>query len=228
MVEGQTQGPVEQSQGEKIKVQDWGVIEYSLALQQQLDLVDLVHQELARDTLVFCSHPAVVTLGRATREGDVCGWTGPTIEVNRGGRATYHGPNQIVVYPILDLNQRGRDLHKYMRELEEAIIRTLADCGVTATGKSLQSQGENGEAVEATGVWIGSKKIASIGLGVRHWVSFHGLALNVDKDPSAFQGLKPCGFAPDTMISLEEVLGAKVDRARLQETLKSNLIALLS
>lgn len=209
---------------QKLSLQDWGQIDYQLALQRQLDLADLVAQELARETLVFCSHPPVVTLGRATKEGDVFGWSGETVQVNRGGRATYHGPNQIVVYPILDLNQRGRDLHKYMRNLEEGISQTLNEFGVQSTGRSVQVQDGEEEATEATGVWIGNRKIASIGIGVRKWISFHGLALNVDFDPHAFQGMKPCGFATGTMISMEEILGEKVDREKLKARLAENLI----
>lgn len=217
----------ESIRADHLNVQDWGLIDYPAALQRQLDLVELVHQELARDTIVFCSHPPVVTLGRATRDGDVFAWEGETVEVSRGGRATYHGPNQIVAYPILDLNQRGRDLHKFMRNMEEAIIRTLSDFGVKAEGRSIQIQDGDTEPTEATGVWIGSKKIASIGIGVRKWVSFHGLALNVEKDPRAFQGMKPCGFSTETMISLEEILGAKPDREQVQESLKRHLVELL-
>lgn len=217
----------EDVQHERIKVQDWGMVDYLSALQRQFDLVDLVHQELARETIVFCTHPPVVTLGRATREGDVFAWTGETVEVNRGGRATYHGPNQIVAYPILDLNQRGRDLHKYMRALEDAIVLTLADFGIAAVGRSIQTQDGDTEPVEATGVWIGSRKIASIGIGVRKWVSLHGLALNVEADPNAFQGMKPCGFTTETMISMEEVLGSKPDRAKVQASLQRHLLELL-
>jgi lipoyl(octanoyl) transferase len=124
---------------ESISVQDWGLIDYELALQKQTDLVDLVHQELARETLVFCTHPPVVTLGRGTKPGDVFGWQGPAVEINRGGRATYHGPSQMVVYPILDLNQRGRDLHKYMRNLETAVVRALSDFGISASGQNEDS-----------------------------------------------------------------------------------------
>jgi lipoyl(octanoyl) transferase len=211
--------------GHVISVQDWGLIEYGLALQKQTDLVDLVQHELARETIVFCSHPPVVTLGRGTKPGDVFGWQGQVIEINRGGRATYHGPSQLVVYPILDLNQRGRDLHKYMRDLEEALVRTLADFGIQARGRTEQV-GDDGENQEATGVWIGARKIASIGIGVRKWVSFHGLALNVDRDNAAFQGMKPCGFSSQTMISMEEVLGASVDHASVSAALATHLFAL--
>ncbi len=202
-----------------LAVQDWGLIQYEEALKRQLDLVELVRQELARDTLVFCTHPPVVTLGRGTLPGDVFGWKGETVEVNRGGRATYHGPSQIVVYPIFDLNLRQRDLHQYMRHLEDAIVMTLQDFGITASGRSIQGEGE----VEATGVWIERRKLASIGIGVRKWVSFHGLALNVHQDATAFQGLKPCGFNTETMVSMEEILGASVDRSLVQASLLRSL-----
>ncbi len=204
-------------------VVDLGVIDYESALQRQLKLVDLVYQKAAPETIIVCSHPPVVTLGRGTRQGDVSGWSGAIVEVNRGGRATYHGPSQIVVYPILDLNQRGRDLHAYMRALEHATVLTLNEFGVSASGRSLQTQVGETVQVEATGVWIGSRKIASIGLGVRHWISFHGLALNVERDPDAFVGMMPCGFSPETMISLEEALGHMPDRAVLQSQLIANL-----
>ncbi len=212
---------------ESLRVQDWGLIDYMEAYHRQMDLVDLVGRELARETLVFCSHPPVVTLGRGTREGDVFGWNGPVVEVNRGGRATYHGPNQIVVYPILDLSVRGRDLHKYMRLLEEAIVRTLAEFGIQATGHPVQ-ENVDGEAREATGVWVGSKKLASIGIGVRKWISFHGLALNVTHDPQAFSGMRPCGFSKETMSSMEEILGGPADRVKVAEVLKTHLIDLLA
>ena len=97
-----------------ITIQDWGLIPYGHALQRQLDLVDLVHRELARETIVLCSHPPIVTLGRGTQPGDVFAWTGEAVEVTRGGRATYHGPSQIVAYPIMDLTSRGRDVHRHL------------------------------------------------------------------------------------------------------------------
>ena len=211
-----------------LAIQDWGLIDYARALDRQMALVDLVQQGLAPDTLIFCTHRPVVTLGRGTREGDVFGWQGRTVQVNRGGRATYHGPSQIVVYPILDLSSRGRDLHKYFRLLEEALVRTVAEFGISAAGHVPQVSEEGGGAQDATGVWVGSRKLASIGIGVRKWVSFHGLALNVAHDPSAFAGMRPCGFATGTMISMEELLGALVDRERVTAVLRENLLAVLA
>ena len=201
--------------------QNWGLIEYEEALIRQTELVDLVSREQARETIVFCSHPAVVTVGRATKPDDLLSWNGKVIEVSRGGRATYHGPSQLVAYPILDLNLRGRDLHKFFRQIEEAIIRTLFEFEIAASGRSLQKMDEG--MVEATGVWVGSRKLASIGIAVRRWISYHGLALNIDSDAVAFQGMKPCGFSPETMISMQEILGQKIDRSRIEMSLYKNL-----
>jgi len=212
---------------EALSVQDWGTIDYCLALQRQMDLVDLVHHELARETLVFCAHPPVVTLGRATREGDVFGFQGLVVEVNRGGRATFHGPGQVVAYPILDLNQRNRDIHQHLRNLEYAVVLTLAEFGIEASGRTLQELDAGGEQ-EATGVWVGAKKIASVGIGVRHWVSYHGVALNIEHDKNAFQGIKPCGFSADTMTSMEEILGSQVSHQRVQECLKDSLLRIFA
>lgn len=206
-----------------MKIVDWGLIDYASALNQQVDLVDLVSRELSRETLVFCTHPPVVTLGRGTLPGDVDGWAGEIIEVNRGGRATYHGPSQIVVYPILDLNSRGRDLHRHMRALENAVVTAVAEFGLQAAGRALSDDG-----VDATGVWLGARKLASVGIGVRKWVSCHGLALNVSYDAHAFQGLKPCGFTPATMISMEEALGRPVDRGAVQKILAQELMSALA
>lgn len=206
-----------------MNVEDWGLIAYKEALSRQEEYVDQVARELRRETLVFCSHPPVVTLGRGTKEGDVFGWTGETFEVTRGGRATYHGPSQIVAYPILDLNSRGRDLHLYMRALEGAVLATLDSFGISSEANALQVEDGATEASPATGVWIGKRKIASIGIAVRKWISFHGLALNVEHDPAAFQGMKPCGFSPGSVISMEEVLGERPSRITVQTRLEREL-----
>ncbi len=204
-----------------VAFQNWGLIGYEESLRRQVELVDLVSHELARETIVFCSHPPVVTLGRGTLPGDLFSWKGEAVEISRGGRATYHGPSQLVAYPILDLSLRGRDLHQFFRQIETAIISALAEFEITASGRSVQIQDDL--EVEATGVWVGSRKIASIGIAVRKWISYHGLALNVDHDPSAFQGLKPCGFNSGTMISMEEIIGRKVDRSEVEQSLLKHL-----
>lgn len=206
-----------------LSIEDWGLLSYKEALSRQEEYVDQVARELRRETLVFCSHPPVVTLGRGTKSGDVFDWNGEAFEVSRGGRATYHGPSQIVAYPILDLNSRGRDLHRYMRSLEEAILATLYSFGIEAKANALQMEDGAQEATPATGVWIGDKKIASIGIAVRKWISFHGLALNVERDASAFLGMKPCGFAPGSVISMEDMLGERPSRMTVQARLEIEL-----
>ncbi|MDZ4081864.1 MAG: lipoyl(octanoyl) transferase LipB [Bdellovibrionales bacterium] len=211
-----------------LAVEDWGLVSYKEALSRQEEYVDQVARELRRETLVFCSHPPVVTLGRGTKPGDVFGWTGETYDVSRGGRATYHGPSQIVAYPILDLNSRGRDLHLYMRKLEVAVLETLRSFGISAEANALQIEDGAVEAAPATGVWIGEKKIASIGIAVRKWISFHGLALNVSADPLAFGGMKPCGFAPGSVISMEDVLGVQPNLDTVRARLETELLKQLS
>lgn len=211
-----------------IAIEHWGEISYREALARQEEYVDQVSRELRRETLVFCTHPPVVTLGRGTKDGDVFGWTGETNVVSRGGRATYHGPNQTVVYPILDLNSRGRDLHKYMRQLEGSMLEVLSSFGISAVANALQTEDGSDESVPATGVWIGSKKIGSIGIAVRRWITYHGLALNIEFDRHAFEGMKPCGFAPGSVISMEEILGEKPARGAVESRLEMALLSRLA
>lgn len=212
-----------------LTVENWGEISYREALARQEEYVEQVGRELRRETLIFCSHPPIVTLGRGTKPGDVFGWKGDVIEVTRGGRATYHGPSQTVVYPIIDLNSRNRDLHRYMRLLEGSILEVLQSFEIRdAVASALQVEDGSTDAVPATGVWINSKKIASIGIAVRKWISFHGLALNNDHDPTAFEGIKPCGFAPGSVISMQEVLGEKQARGAVESRLESALLKRLA
>ncbi len=209
-------------------VEHWGEVSYREALARQEEYVDQVSRELRRETIIFCSHPPVVTLGRGTKPGDVFGWTGEIFEVSRGGRATYHGPSQSVIYPIIDLSSRGRDLHKYMRLLEESMIEVLSSFGIQAIANALQTEAGSIQSAPATGVWINSKKIASIGIAVRRWISYHGLALNIDHDPHAFEGMKPCGFAPGSVISMEEVLGERPSRGAVESRLEIALMKRLA
>jgi lipoyl(octanoyl) transferase len=145
------------------------------------------------DTLVLTEHEPVITLGRGSSREDVAGVELPVFEVERGGEATWHGPGQVVAYPILLLPEGRRDLHRYLRDLEEVVLRVLAEFQV-------EGRREPGK----TGVWIGAKKVCSIGVAVRRWVTFHGLALNVHNDPSAFLGFNPCGLDPQVMTRLAD------------------------
>lgn len=215
-----------------LEFQDWGLIDYQEALKRQEELVETVAAQKSAGFLIFCTHPPVITLGRKTQAGDVFGWQAPVIEIARGGRATYHGPSQLVVYPIYNMSfdrpgKPSRDIAWYLRTLENAIVAVLKEHGIEAVGRSLQkkSGADNGE--DETGVWVGSQKIASLGIGVRKWVSYHGAAINLDRDPLAFTGMKPCGFNKETMVSLEELTGRPVDRAGFASALREQLLKVL-
>ena len=216
-----------------LQTMDWGLIDYEEALTKQLELVEQVAAQNLRGILVFCTHPAVVTLGRATQPGDVFAWDGPVKEISRGGRATYHGPSQLVIYPILNLNISSqnlpaKDIGAYLRIFESCIVKTLKEFGVESQGRSLQKKSEEEIAAEETGVWVGRKKIASLGIAVKKWVAYHGAAINVSEDAKAFKGMNPCGFSSDVMTSLEAQTKTPVSQAQFQNSIKSHLLTALS
>lgn len=165
-----------------------GLVPYEEAHRRQRELVEERLAGNVRDTLILCEHPPVITLGRGTPADSVSASDVPVVEVERGGEATYHGPGQLVVYPILALPPERRDLHRYLRDLEEVVIRCLSEVGVAGTRRP-----------GLTGVWVGERKICSVGVAVRRWVTWHGLALNVHTDLEAFSGFRPCGLDPDVM-----------------------------
>jgi lipoyl(octanoyl) transferase len=202
-----------------VRVEDWGLVEYGLAVERQLGAVEEVASG-EEERLVLCSHPPVVTLGRAATAADLTGWRGATHESSRGGRATYHGPNQIVIYPIADLRRErqgfaARDVHAYLRALEAATVEGLHRLGLADAEARTTRQGE----LSLTGVWIGEHKIASIGIAVRKWTTYHGVAVNLTEDPTAFSGIRPCGFAAGVMTSLERELGRRPDVAACRDVL---------
>lgn len=202
-----------------LEVLDWGLIDYQTALKQQLELVNQVAEKKGPGFLILCSHPPVVTTGRKTQAGDVFGWQGELVEVSRGGRATYHGPSQLVVYPILSLeeatqNRPVRDINLFLRNFENSISQVLALYGLEATGKS---------GPDETGVWVNDHKIASLGIAVKSWVTYHGAAINLFEDPLAFTGMKPCGFDRTIMTSLEKLTGQKPDLSQFKLQLVSAL-----
>lgn len=215
-----------------LKFEDWGLIEYEQALNRQLEYVEKVvkAQDHHPGFLIFCSHPPVVTLGRKTQPGDVFGWTGEIKEISRGGRATYHGPSQLVVYPIVNLEmasseRKSRDIGSFLRLMENAIVDVLKDLDIEATGKTTQKKSDVDDATEETGVWVGRQKVASLGIGVKRWVTYHGAAINLEEDPQAFLGMNPCGFSRDTMVSVEKLLGGrKINRQEFSEELKKRLL----
>lgn len=170
-----------------------GRIAYASALTHQECCVERATS--GRETLLLLEHEPVYTIGR-TRDvsslGDVSSLPHPVVETNRGGQGTYHGPGQLVGYPILNLGQRGRDLHDYLRFLEEVLIQTCSDFGVSATRQP-----------GLTGVWVGDRKIASLGVGVRKWVTMHGFALNVCNTLEDFERITPCGLHNVQMTNLD-------------------------
>ena len=212
---------------------DWGLIDYQQALEKQLQLVEeVIANPQHSGYIVFCSHPHVVTTGRQTKPEDIFAWQGPVVEISRGGRATYHGPSQVVVYPILNLKNpragRGaQEIRGYLRDLEKAIVETLKEFGIEAVGKTPQKKSETEAETDETGVWVGRQKIASLGIAVKRWVTYHGAAINLDYDPKAFQGLNPCGFTTATMTCIETVLNKKMDREVFVKFLESKILAII-
>lgn len=185
--------------GRWLDVQRLGRRPYDEVHALQLDLLRRRIEGRARDTLVLVEHDPVITVGRGadgeTGRAELGELTLPVVEVERGGEATYHGPGQVVAYPILELPEGRRDLHRYLRDLEEVVLRVLSEFGV-----------EGSRRAGATGVWVGDGKIASIGVAVRRWVTWHGLALNVHTRLSDFAGFRPCGFDPGVMIRLADLV----------------------
>ena len=185
----------------RLVVRDLGRLAYHEAWELQKQLVADRHAGRAPDTLLIVEHEPVITVGRGTKD-DFLAVAGPSaggleiVSVERGGQATWHGPGQIVAYPIVKLRDDRHDLHGWMRALEEATIRTLAEFGLKA-----------GRREGATGVWIdGQRKLCSIGVTATHWITWHGLALNHEPDLSQFAVINPCGFDAAVMTSMRREL----------------------
>jgi len=181
---------------------DLGLVPYQEAWDLQRSLAGAVSQGAIPDTVIFLEHPPVVTLGRRTDEEELhvpADADVDVVETNRGGKSTYHGPGQLVCYPILDLKRHGKDVKKYVRDLEEALIRTLAPLEIDAT----RLEG-------LTGVWLERppRKIASIGVHISRWVTTHGYALNVDLDPApSTEWITACGLGDAAFTTVAHELG---------------------
>src|SRR5438034_6936100 len=179
-----------------------GPVPYLEARDLQRSVAAAVSQGAIPDTILLLEHPPVVTLGRRTEEGELHVPDGADVEIvetDGGGESTYHGPGQLVCYPILDLTRHGTDVKRYCRDLEEALIRTMAPLGVDAT----RIDG-------LTGIWLQSppRKIASIGVHISKWITTHGYALNVDLDPAPFtQWITACGLEDAQFTTLARELG---------------------
>lgn len=178
-----------------------GRMTYGDALAMQEEIVAAKRADDARpDELLLLEHEPVYTIGRTPDQSSLRGAAHlphPLFPISRGGQATYHGPGQLVGYPIIDLRRYEQDLHRYLRWIEDVLIELLAGYDVAAQTRA-----------GFTGVWVEDRKIASIGVGVRQWITMHGFALNVSGDLSAFDQIVPCGIANVTMTSIEKETGA--------------------
>jgi lipoate-protein ligase B len=192
-----------------------GQVGYSEAYYLQ---TELLYQRLAgkiRDVLLLLEHPPTITIGKSGKLENIIASQielaekgVPVLFVDRGGDVTYHGPGQLVGYPIIDLRDRGRDLHRYVHDLEEVVIRTLSDFSIKASRDRTHR-----------GVWVGNEEIAAIGLRVRKWVTMHGFALNVNTDLEPFSLINPCGFSDRGATSISALLSQDIPMAAVTESL---------
>lgn len=178
---------------------DLGRIAYDECADLQGRLAAEVAAGRAEEALLLLEHPPVYTVGRSGTAASILDPAVRTVAVNRGGDVTWHGPGQLVGYPVVDLGRRGRDLHRYLRFLEEVLIAVAADYGAAAW-----------RVPGRTGVWTTRGKLASIGVGVRRWVTMHGFALNVTNDLAPFTRISPCGIVDCPVTTLERLCGRPV------------------
>src|SRR5438876_10888672 len=201
------------SQPHLLQVRWLGRIEFAEALSLQEEIV--AKKRYARsleDQLLLLEHEPVYTIGRTPDQSSLLGVAHlpyPLFSINRGGQATYHGPGQLMGYPIIDLRRCGQDLHRYLRWLEQLLIEMLAQYEIAASQRA-----------SLTGVWIDDRKIASIGVGVRHWITMHGFALNVCGDLSPFNQIVPCGIDNVAMTSMERETGCAFSVAGVAASLE--------
>ena len=185
-----------------LRIAELGTVEYQRALDVQNALVAARVSDRIGDTLLLLEHPHVYTLGRGADDRFIREAIPgiPIVRVSRGGQVTYHGPQQLVGYPILKLDGDDRDVTRYLRRLEQAMIKALAEFGVSASRRE-----------RFTGVWVDGRKIASIGVGIRRWVTYHGFAINLSTDLRYFDSIVPCGIDGCEMTSLAALGCADVD-----------------
>ncbi len=192
-----------------------GRVSYATAVALQEERRRAVIEGIAPEALLLLEHPHVFTVGRNAQRADVLAdpsWLehhGVTVaESSRGGQVTYHGPGQLVGYPIVNLDPDRRDIRRYVRDLQRVLVLTLADCGVAASGRDQPE----------IGVWANDCKIASIGVHIRRWVTMHGFALNVATDLAFFRGIVPCGLHQVQMASIESLTGARPELEEVATT----------
>jgi lipoyl(octanoyl) transferase len=211
--------------GKLIAVRRLGLVPYADGLELQRRLVEERKADQIPDTLLLLQHPHVVTIG-VKKDGRQHILASPdrlaslgvdVFETGRGGDVTYHGPGQLVGYPILDLNPDRRDVHKYVRDLEEVMIRVCADYGLTA-----------GRVKGFSGAWIGDEKIGAIGVRISRWITSHGFAFNVTTDVDFFNLIVPCGIADKGVTSLASKLDRAVDMTEVEDRFVAHFTAVLA
>lgn len=181
-------------------VLDLGRVDYERVLNWQRKLVKLRKDGMARDTLILVEHPPVVTIGKDGHPENYSNVKIKAIPIERGGDVTYHGPGQLVVYFICNLTRRKKDMHLYVDKLQDGIIAAFKEYGIEARKDESN-----------TGVWVGDKKLASLGVAVKQWITFHGVAINLNTDLSEFKQINPCGLTFDVMSSLAKLTGKDID-----------------
>ena len=196
---------------------DLGQLDYPAALALQERIVELKQREHSADVILFVEHPHVYTLGRGGKASNVLvPQEVPVMRTNRAGDVTYHGPGQLVVYPLIDLRSKLRkDVHRYLTNLELSAIHTLKDFGLEGTRRP-----------PYTGIWVGDRKIAAIGIAVRRCITFHGLALNVNTDLSYFNRIIPCGLSWAGVTSIARELGAEQDLVEVRDRFLNHFVKL--
>ena len=199
---------------------DLGLIDYKEAWDLQKHTFELRHRKKISDIIYLLEHPHTYTLGKVADEKNLIGSKEyldkkkiSVYNIDRGGDITYHGPGQIVGYPIIDLNEWQNDTHKYLRALEEVIIKTCGHFGI----KGIRDP-------KYTGVWIENRKIAAIGVKISRWITMHGFAFNVNTDLSLFKGIIPCGIVDKEVTSLQKELSRSVSISEVKEILIKNFI----
>jgi lipoate-protein ligase B len=205
-----------------MKFVDLGLIDYKECYQKQISTHQKIVKGQLAETVFLASHPPVITKGRnysrkhliknkEIKENNV-----EILETDRGGSLTYHGPGQLICYPVLNLENYGKDIHRFLDMMENIVIRALLQYDIDA----ISIAGERG-------VWIKRKKIASVGIAVRRWVTYHGIAVNLNTNLDYFHLINPCGYEPDIMTSLHKIMGAPVDinqfKKHLIKSFKDNI-----
>jgi lipoate-protein ligase B len=203
---------------------DLGRSDYKETWDLQKKLVGMRHKAEIPDLLLFTEHNPVITMGRASSPGNILCSAEELkkrnvglYEIERGGDVTFHGPGQMVVYPIIDLNRHGRDLHKYLRNLEKVIIMVLEKHGIDASTKE-----------GLTGVWSGDRKLAAIGVAVSRWITYHGLALNVNTDLDYFKLINPCGITQYAVGSMKSALGREIRMSDIRKDIEGSFGAVFN